>query len=152
MKTENMTPHSIADAVSILRQHNAWRRFDGDQESDGAPQMCDPRELGRAIDMAVDFILGIQSKPLTRDEQNEAYLRFCIARSELTSAIESKSDLDSEPENEMLRRQIVQTVAQCTNPCIWLSVFSHDADMFERIMKVVRSRAADSRATKRLDQ
>lgn len=51
-------PIDIADCVAILRQHNAWRRFDGDDEDEGedAPQACDPREIGRAIDMAIEYI------------------------------------------------------------------------------------------------
>jgi len=47
-------PVDIADCVAILRQHNAWRRFDGDDEE--GPPPCDPREIGRAIDMAIAYI------------------------------------------------------------------------------------------------
>ena len=47
-------PVDISDCVAILRQHNAWRRFDGDDED--APQQADPREIGRAIDMAIAYI------------------------------------------------------------------------------------------------
>lgn len=53
-------PVDIAECIAILRQHNAWRRFDGDDE-DG-PQACDPREIGRAIDMAVAEIIRLQQE------------------------------------------------------------------------------------------
>lgn len=49
-------PADIAEAVEILRRHNAWRRYDGELDAPDAPEACDPRELGRAIDMAVQWI------------------------------------------------------------------------------------------------
>jgi len=37
-------------AISILRQHNAWRR------GDDTIEMQEPKEIGEAIDVAVRFI------------------------------------------------------------------------------------------------
>lgn len=47
-------PVDITDAARILREHNVWRRWNGDDE-DG-PQGHDSGEIGRAIDMAIAYI------------------------------------------------------------------------------------------------
>ncbi len=44
-----MTP---TEAAAILRQHNAWRRYNGDEPMD----MQSPQLLGEAIDVATQFI------------------------------------------------------------------------------------------------
>ncbi len=40
-------------AVAILKQHNAWRRFDGEPFDADAPEMGDPRQVGIAIDVLI---------------------------------------------------------------------------------------------------
>ena len=47
-----------AEAAQLLRMHNAWRRA-VDDDTDYA--MADPKELGVAIDMAVEALR--ESKP-----------------------------------------------------------------------------------------
>jgi hypothetical protein len=44
-----MTP---TESAAILRQHNAWRRHDGDEPM----EMQSPRLIGEAIDVAVKYI------------------------------------------------------------------------------------------------
>lgn len=46
-------PHVI-EAAETLRQHNIWRRYNGD---DSPPMQC-PRKLGEAIDTLVNHILN----------------------------------------------------------------------------------------------
>ena len=46
-----MTPKQAAE---ILRKHNEWRRFEG--EPDAAPDMLDPFLIGKAVDVAVEYI------------------------------------------------------------------------------------------------
>lgn len=45
-------------AAAILKQHNVWRRWNGDWDEDG-PEPVGPAELGRAIDMVVAHIEGL---------------------------------------------------------------------------------------------
>lgn len=45
-----MTPQQ---AIEILKQYNAWRR---DENVPNSHEMPDPKEVGIAIDTAVDFI------------------------------------------------------------------------------------------------
>ena len=52
-------------AEQVLRQYNAWRRYDG--LCDG-PDKPDPFELGEAIDVAVSILHGI-NKPLKPDKE-----------------------------------------------------------------------------------
>lgn len=44
-----MTPR---EAAAILRQHNVWRRWDGDD----APEMLPPKLIGEAMDVAAKYI------------------------------------------------------------------------------------------------
>ena len=41
---------TLKEAVSILKKHNIWRRGDGDLA------MTEPRILGKAIDIIVDYL------------------------------------------------------------------------------------------------
>lgn len=43
----------MAKAVEVLEAHNKWRR---DKNVPNSQPMQDPKELGKAIDIAVDFI------------------------------------------------------------------------------------------------
>ena len=38
-------------ALSVLRRFNAWRRYDG--PVDESPAMPDPKEIGKALDVAI---------------------------------------------------------------------------------------------------
>lgn len=51
-----MTPKQAAE---ILRKHNEWRRFDGEPED--APDMLDPFLIGKAVDVAVEYIESRES-------------------------------------------------------------------------------------------
>ena len=42
----------IKEAIQVLKDHNAWRRYDG--EINQSPQMTDPKKLGIAIDTVVN--------------------------------------------------------------------------------------------------
>lgn len=46
----SMTPQ---EAIEILKRYNAWRR---DENVPNSHEMPDPKEVGIAIDTAVDFI------------------------------------------------------------------------------------------------
>ena len=52
-------PYDLADAAAILKQHNVWRRWDGDCGQEDGPEPVGPSELGRAIDMVVTHIENI---------------------------------------------------------------------------------------------
>lgn len=47
-----MTPR---EAAAILRQHNEWRRYSGDDYYNG-PSMQDPKLIGEAMDIAAKYI------------------------------------------------------------------------------------------------
>ena len=49
-------PHDLADAAAILKQHNVWRRWNGDCDEEDGPEPVGPWELGMAIDMVVTHI------------------------------------------------------------------------------------------------
>lgn len=49
-------PYDLADAAAILKQHNVWRRWNGDWDEEDGPEPVGPSELGRAIDMVVTHI------------------------------------------------------------------------------------------------
>lgn len=59
----NMTPH---EAIEILKQYNAWRR---DENIPNSQDMPDPKQIGIAIDTAVDFISELTNKTMTREEK-----------------------------------------------------------------------------------
>ena len=42
-----------ADFAQVLREFNAWRRFDGDPDDDAAPHQPCPHVIGKAIDAAI---------------------------------------------------------------------------------------------------
>jgi hypothetical protein len=55
-----MTP---TESAAILRQHNAWRRHDGDEPMDMQP----PELIGEAIDVAVRYITqGVEQEKVLR--------------------------------------------------------------------------------------
>ena len=60
-----MTP---TETAAILRQFNGWRR--GDYEPSEQPAPPDPREIGEAIDAAIEMI--------ERMEKMEAALRIAV--------------------------------------------------------------------------
>lgn len=52
----------IKEAIQVLKDHNIWRRYDGEIEE--SPEMTDPKKLGIAIDTVVNefenlFISGV---------------------------------------------------------------------------------------------
>ena len=49
-------PYDLSDAAAILKQHNVWRRWNGDWDEEDGPEPVGPSELGRAIDMVVTHI------------------------------------------------------------------------------------------------
>ena len=60
MSLENCTgypemPKDSSECVKLLRQFNAWRRFDGEIDEEG-PAMPHPKSIGFAIDMAIRLI------------------------------------------------------------------------------------------------
>lgn len=56
-------PYDLADAAAILKQHNVWRRWNGDWDEEDGPEPVGPSEIGRAIDMVVTHI---EALPKTR--------------------------------------------------------------------------------------
>ena len=63
-----MTP---TETTTILRQFNEWRRGDED-----IPQF-DPREIGEAIDAAVEMIDRLEAAEKERDKYKSAYTEWC---------------------------------------------------------------------------
>lgn len=47
---------TITEAAEILRQHNVWRRWDGDLFDQTGPQMQLPHLVGEAIDIVVGYL------------------------------------------------------------------------------------------------
>jgi hypothetical protein len=45
---------SIQEAIKILREHNAWRRYSGPIGT--GPKATEPKLLGIAIDTAVEYL------------------------------------------------------------------------------------------------
>lgn len=45
---------TITEARELLRQHNEWRRFDGELHE--SPPMLPPRLIGEAIDVVVAYL------------------------------------------------------------------------------------------------
>lgn len=46
------------EAIEILREHNAWRRYDGPLGC--GPKMQDPKKVGEAIDVAIRVLEGLK--------------------------------------------------------------------------------------------
>ena len=51
---------TTSEAAEILRQHNAWRRWNGDPFEEAGPPQQDPKQIGLAIDVAVKFLESAQ--------------------------------------------------------------------------------------------
>jgi hypothetical protein len=45
------------EAIKILREHNQWRRFNGDTRD--SPPMQDPKLIGEAIDFAIEYMIYV---------------------------------------------------------------------------------------------
>jgi len=43
----------IKEAIEILKQHNKWRRYDGDIDTN--PKMISPKKIGVAIETVIDY-------------------------------------------------------------------------------------------------
>jgi len=86
------------EAISILRQHNAWRRYDGPIGE--GPEMVDPKALGEAIDVVCDAM----EKELTWQEiaMILAIYEHCI-ESGIISRYGDAQDVQAASE-EILRR------------------------------------------------
>lgn len=52
-------------AEQVLRQFNAWRRYNGIVDGEDRP---DPKEIGEAIDVAIAVLKGI-NKPLKPNKE-----------------------------------------------------------------------------------
>lgn len=52
---------NVHEAIRILRQHNAWRRYDGPLGE--GPEMLDPKDLGTAIDVVCDALESTLKRP-----------------------------------------------------------------------------------------
>lgn len=63
-----MTP---AEVAAILRQFNEWRRSDYEPSEQPAPP--DPREIGEAIDAAVEMIERMQKALSFYSDENRYY-------------------------------------------------------------------------------
>ena len=48
------------EAISILRQHNIWRRYDGPIAD--TPEMVDPKTLGEAIDVVCEHFATLANE------------------------------------------------------------------------------------------
>ena len=48
------------EAAEILRQHNEWRRWNGDPFEEAGPPQLSPPVIGEAIDVAVKCLEGMQ--------------------------------------------------------------------------------------------
>ena len=72
-----MTP---TECAALLRQHQSWRRFDGDLTD--SPPMLDPKVIGEAIDAAIRIIersgelLAALEEIATRIKDHPAYAQL----------------------------------------------------------------------------
>ena len=48
-------------ALEVLKKHQAWRRYNGPIED--SPDMQDPAIIGKAIDVAIEALICLTSKP-----------------------------------------------------------------------------------------
>lgn len=48
-------------ALEVLRHFQAWRRYGGHQSE--APDYPDPKEVGEALDVAIEMLCSLVSKP-----------------------------------------------------------------------------------------
>lgn len=60
----------LKEAIEVLKNHNVWRRFDG--EIDGGPEMISPKIIGIAIDTVVSEYENLCiKKPLPKDRKGK---------------------------------------------------------------------------------
>ena len=130
-----MTP---AEAATILRQFNEWRRGDED-----IPQF-DPREIGEAIDAAVEMIERLEAAEKERDAlRNEiAFVKeveFPRKAQAVADAWEGKCKR-LEVERDALRAKIEAMEKQ--EPVAWLHESRRDSDVVTSAVKHVWGKAA----------
>ena len=130
-----MTP---AEAATILRQFNEWRRGDED-----IPQF-DPREIGEAIDAAVEMIERLEAAEKERDAlRNEiAFVKeveFPRKAQAVADAWEGKCKR-LEVERAALRAKIEAMEKQ--EPVAWLHESRRDSDVVTSAVKHVWGKAA----------
>lgn len=58
MKMSNMDRKT---ALEVLKKHQEWRRYNGPIED--SPDMQDPAVIGKAIDVAIEALTCLTSKP-----------------------------------------------------------------------------------------
>ena len=50
------------EAVQVLREFQAWRRYQGGPGTDG-PDHPGPKEVGEALDVVIGVLGGLEKKP-----------------------------------------------------------------------------------------
>lgn len=75
-----LLPANPAECVALLREFNEWRRWDGEIDEEG-PVMPHPKEIGLAIDMAIQLIEQHHADVSTL-EQESKQVRARIERME----------------------------------------------------------------------
>lgn len=63
-----------AEAREVLIRYNAWRRYDGPLEQ--TPLQPEPKEIGEAIDVAIEVLPKEEAEEASLDEAAEEYLKY----------------------------------------------------------------------------
>jgi hypothetical protein len=108
---------SPSECAKLLRQHQAWRRFDGDIPD--TPPMLSPKVIGEAIDAAISIVdqfgdateLVKQTLPHVETIANAAAVLDGLALElRLTHAMPSKPDVIPDPKIALKYRRIKRVV------------------------------------------
>ena len=112
-----MTP---AETTAILRQFNAWRLGDDDIEQP------DPREIGEAIDAAIEMIERLEAAEKSDAESLAMYRKARDERDALRAALQHEADCveAAKADIEALRAKITEMEQQ--EPVAWTTKLALD--------------------------
>ena len=128
-----MTP---TETAAKLRNYNTWRR--GNLEWMPQP---DPREIGEAIDAAVEMIERLEAAEKSDAESLAMYRKARDERDALRAALQHEADCveSAKAEIEALRAKITEMEQQ--EPVAWLHESRRDSDVVTSAVKHVWGKA-----------
>ena len=130
-----MTP---AEAAAFLRRYNEWRRTD---DRYGMPYP-DPREIGVAIDAAIEMIDRLEAAEKSDAESLAMYRKARDERDALRAALQHEADCveAAKAEIKALRAKIAEMEEQ--GPVAWLHETRRDSDVVTDAVKHVWGKVA----------
>ena len=128
-----MTP---AEVAATLRQFNGWRR-----DFEDKVEQPDPREIGEAIDAAVEMIERLEAAEKSDAESLAMYRKARDERDALRAALQHEADCveSAKAEIEALRAKITEMEQQ--EPVAWLHESRRDSDVVTSAVKHVWGKA-----------